>query len=109
MRKKRVFLENGVNFTFVWRDGGNFFAIEQHLPLVLGQEAAQDTQEGSFAAAAGAEECDELVFIDIKVDAFQHELTVKLLYDIFELYQFFLHNYLLENFEGFALKLPQAL
>ena len=41
----------------------NFLAIEQHLPLVLGQEAAQDTQEGSFAAAAGAEERDELVFI----------------------------------------------
>ena len=47
-------------------------AFHQHLALRGGEEAADDVEQGRFAAAGGADEADELALLDFEVDPFQH-------------------------------------
>ena len=49
-----------------------WFTVDQHLPGVVAFQPGQHAQQGGFAAAAGADDGDELAGGNVQVDAGQH-------------------------------------
>ena len=56
------------------------------------QEAAEDPQQGGFSAAAGTQQGDELIFVDIQADTLEHQLPIKFLDDVLKFDQLLFHT-----------------
>ena len=87
-----VFLEYGVDLPLVGRYFADILSIEEHMAFGGFQEAAENTQKGGFAAAAGAQQGDKLIFIDIQADTLEYQLSVKFLDDVLEFDQLLFHT-----------------
>ena len=84
--EESVLLEDGVDLALVGRDADDVLAVEEHLALARLQKAAEDAQKRRLAAASGAEQGDELIFVNVKRDALENDLSVlKALDDVLEL------------------------
>src|SRR5699024_8259509 len=92
MGEKGVFLEHGVQLPLVGRLFAYLLPVKDDRTLVRIQKSSQDAQQGSFSASAGPQQSDKFIFVYIKVDPLQNDLSVKILYNIAELYQFFLFH-----------------
>ena len=88
MGEQRVFLEYGVDLTLVRRQAGNILSVKQHLSVIRVQKSGNDTQQGGFAAAGGAQQSDKFIFINIQRNALQYPLAVKILHDVFQFDEF---------------------
>ena len=62
MRKKGIFLKNGIKLTLIGRAGGNIGSVKNNLSLIRMLKAADDTQRSRFAAAAGTKERQKFIF-----------------------------------------------
>ena len=81
-----ILLEDGVDFALVGRDADDVLTVEEHLALARLQKAAEDAQQRRLAAARGSEQRDELVFVNVKRDALEDDLSVlKAFDDVLEL------------------------
>ena len=86
-----ILLEDGVDLALVGRDADDVLTVEEDLALGGLQEAAEDAQQCRLAAARGAEQRDELIFVNVKRDALENDLSVlKALDDVLELNDLFL-------------------
>ena len=65
-----------------WRWGERLRALE---------ETADDAQRGSFAAARGAEQCEEFTVVEVDVDRIEDGLAVKIHPAIYQPYELFRH------------------
>ena len=84
--EESVLLEDGVDLALVGRDADDVLAVEEDLALARLQKAAENAQKRRFAAARGAEQRDELIFVNVKRDALENDLSVlKALDDVLEL------------------------
>ena len=92
MGEESVFLEYGVDLSFIRGHIGNFLPVKDDLTLIGIEEAAKDTEQCGLAAAGGAQQGHEFIFINIQIDALQNDLAVFVAFhDVFELNEFFLH------------------
>ena len=76
MGKKGVFLENGIQLSFVWRKGSDILAVKDDPALIGGLKAADEAQRRGLSAAAGAEEREKLILTDIEIQIVQNHLAV---------------------------------
>ena len=76
MRKKRIFLEYGIQLALVCRKIGNILSIEEDAPLIRSLEAAEKTQGCGFAAAGRPEKRKKLILSYIKIQFIQHKAAV---------------------------------
>ena len=84
--EESVLLEDGVDLALVGRDADDVLAVEEYLALARLQKAAENAQKRRLAAARGAEQRDELIFVNVKRDALENDLSVlKALDDVLEL------------------------
>ena len=84
--KEGILLEDGVDLALVGWDADDVLTVEEHLALARLQKAAEDAQQCRLAAARGAEQRDELIFVNVKRDALENDLSVlKALDDVLEL------------------------
>ena len=67
MGKQCIFLEYGVKLAFVGGDPCDVLPFKHDFSRILGDKAAEYTQGGGLAAAAGAQQGDEAVFPDGKI------------------------------------------
>ena len=88
MREKRVTLENCVDVALVRRHVVYTDAVEEHVAGVGALESADYTQSRRLAAARRAEQSDELLVTDIKVDVVEHRLAVVGFTDILQIDDF---------------------
>ena len=91
VREEGILLEDGVDLALVGRDVHDVLAVKEDLALGGLQEAAEDAQQCRLAAARGAEQRDELIFVNVKRDALENDLSVlKALDNVLELNDLFL-------------------
>ena len=65
MRKKGVFLENGIQLSFVWRKGSDILAVKDDPALIGGLKAADEAQRRGLSAAAASQDHRDLFRIQI--------------------------------------------
>ena len=73
--KKGVFLENGIQLSFVWRKGSDILAVKDDPALIGGLKAADEAQRRGLSSA-GAEEREKLILTDIEIQIVQDHLAV---------------------------------
>ena len=83
-----VALEDRIDLPLVGRNVVDALAVKDDRAFILLQEAAQDTQQRGFTAAGRTEQRHKFVFINIQIDTFEHDLSVKILDDVPEFDQF---------------------
>ena len=76
MGKQRVFLENGVQLTFVRGELCDVLPVKNNLSLIRGLKPADDAQRGGFPAAAGAEQGQKFILTDLEVHLVQNRCSV---------------------------------
>ena len=76
--EERIFLKHRVYPAFVRRDIINPHTVEEHVAARRLEETADDAQRGSFAAARGAEQCEEFTVVEVDVDRIEDGLAVKI-------------------------------
>ena len=91
MGEQGVTLENRVDLALVGRQVVDGFPVEGHCSGSGRQKAADDPQSGGLAAAGGAQQCEEFVVIEVKIDAVENTLPVELHGKILESDEFFGH------------------
>ena len=89
MGKQGILLEDGVDLPLVRRDLRDVDAVKEHLAAGRLFEAGDDPERCGLAAAAGAQQCQKLVFVDIQIDAAQHLLVIIVFRQVFEFNNFF--------------------
>ena len=77
IRKKRVFLEYGVDFPFIWRKIIDSFSIKKNVPAFGIYKASDNTQSGCFTTAGRSQKCDEFVVADIEINMAKNTFSVK--------------------------------
>ena len=78
MREQGIALKHGVDLAFVGRYVIEYRSVKGHRAGGGGQKPADDPQRGGFAAAGRAEQCEEFMIIDIKIDVVENTLPVEL-------------------------------
>ncbi len=63
MGEKGIFLEHHTEITFMGRDGLYIPTLEEDCAAIFRLKACEEPQQGRFAGAAGAEEAENLPFI----------------------------------------------
>ena len=77
VRKKRVFLKNGIDLPLVRRQRGNFLTVKKDISFVRRNEAADDTQRRCLAAAGRTEQRHKLSVPDVEIQISEHRFPVK--------------------------------
>ena len=75
--EQRILLKDGVDIPLVRRKSVNALAVKDDVAAVRLNKAADDAQRCGFAAAAGTENRNEFLFVNIKVDIIEDNLPVK--------------------------------
>lgn len=68
MGKQGIFLKNRIDGPFVGGNIEQWFAFKQDIPGIRGLKTPNHPQQGGFAAAAGAEDGQEFVGANVKID-----------------------------------------
>jgi len=68
MREEGVTLEDGVDWSLVWRDEGNVLTIEKNLTACRHIESGDHSEGGCLAASRRTKEGDELTSFDIEIE-----------------------------------------
>ena len=89
VRKQRILLKDRVQFPPVGRHIADLLPVKDHASFIRVEKSPQDTQKRSLAAAAGPQQRDKFIFINIQINSLEDDLSVKILYNISEFYQFF--------------------
>ena len=77
MRKERVLLKHGIQFSLIGGKVRDVRAVKENPSLVRGLKAAQKAQGCGLAAAAGTQQGQKFVLADVEIQFVQHELAVK--------------------------------
>ena len=77
MREQRIFLENGVHVPFVRRQPVDALSVKDNVAAFGLNKASDDPERGGLAAAAGTEDRDKFLFVDVEVDMVENDLSVK--------------------------------
>ena len=80
--EEAVVLKDHSDVAVLWSHVSDVFAVQVDLAAGRIFQAGQDSQQGTLAAAGGAEEGDQLPFLDLKVDIFQDLLGSEILADM---------------------------
>ena len=91
MRKKGITLEHGVDLPLVGRNVVDDLPVKRHRAGSRRQKAADDPKRCGLAAAGGAEQCEEFVIVEIKIDAVENTLPVELHGQVLESDEFLGH------------------
>ena len=91
MRKKGITLEHGVDLPLVGRDVVDDLPVKRHRAGSRRQKAADNPKRRGLAAAGGAEQCEEFVIVEIKIDAVENTLPVELHGQVLESDEFLGH------------------
>ena len=76
MREQRVALEDRVDLALIGGQIVDPFAVEQHVAGRRGQKTADDPEHGRLSAAAGPQQCEEFLVVDVQVDVVENRLSV---------------------------------
>ena len=72
VREQGVTLENGVKWTLVRRNAGEFFPIHHDGSFIRLQESGDHAEQGGFATAGRSQQGQEFAAADIEVNIFEH-------------------------------------
>ena len=92
MGKKSIFLKNCIQFPLIGRLRTDLLPVKNNLSFIRVQKASQDTQQSGLTAAAGSQQGNKLIFIDIKIHALEDDLSVKVFHNIAKLDQLLLFH-----------------
>ena len=83
MGEEGITLEDGIDWSFVWRDEGNILTIEKNLAACWHIEASDHSEGGCLATSGRSKEGDKLTAFDIEIEVIDsRERLVKNLADI---------------------------
>ena len=68
MGEEGITLEDGVDWSLVWRDEGNVLTIEEDLTACWHVESCDHSEGGCFATSGRTKEGDELTSFDIEIE-----------------------------------------
>ena len=87
MRKQCILLEHRIQVTLVRRKADNILSVKDYLALCRFQKACQNTKQGRLATAGRSEQGYKFILVNVQIDAFQYNLSIKFFYYILKLYQ----------------------
>ena len=77
MREQRIVLEDCIQLTFVGGKVGDVSAFEDDAAFVRRLESCENPERSGFSAAGGAEQCDELVFVNDEIKIVENDLVAE--------------------------------
>lgn len=91
MGEKGIALKHRVDGPLVGRQSGNILPVKQDLSACRQVESRDHSQRRRLAAARGAEEGDELTFVDVEAHIVDDKVVIIILGDVFEFDDVFSH------------------
>ena len=76
MRKQRVALEDCIDLALIGGQIVDPLAVEQHIAGCRRQKAADNPEHGRLSAAAGPQQCEEFLVVDVQIDVVENRLSV---------------------------------
>ena len=82
MWKQCIFLKYCVQLPLVWGLAADLLPVEDDFSLICIQKSAENTKQRRFSASAGTKQCHKLIFVNIKINSLQDNLSVKAFYNV---------------------------